>query len=111
MNINKILCAVVINNMGNYITQISEINTDNIFNNCINSLISCDNNNKLETLLSNTIQPDVCVTQPNIVVPSEASTDNTVLQSTTQNHRNNIQNHHNNVRCKPYEGDVDPDID
>ena len=104
MNINKILCAVVINNMGNYITQISEINTDNIFNNCINSLISCDNNNKLETLLSNTIQPDVCVTQPNIVVPSEASIDNTVLQSTTQNH-------HNNIRCKPYEGVVDPDID
>ena len=52
--------------MGNYITQISEINTDNIFNNCIN-LISCDNNNnnnKLDTLQTNTIQPDVYSTQP-----------------------------------------------
>ena len=52
--------------MGNYITQISEINTDNIFNNCIN-LISCDNNNnnnKLDTLQTNTIQPDVYSTLP-----------------------------------------------
>ena len=62
--------------MGNYITQISEINTDNIFNNCIN-LISCDNNNnnnnnnnnKLDTLQPNTIQPDVCSTLP---LPSNA---------------------------------------
>ena len=53
--------------MGNYITQISEINTDNIFNNCINSLISCDNNNKLETQLPNTIQTDVCTTLPNTI--------------------------------------------
>ena len=40
----------------------------------------------------------------NCTVNSFTTIDNTVLQSTTQNH-------HNNIRCKPYEGVVDPDID